>query len=306
MSNLVEVKIPTNANPFTVTVNGKKYSYPAGATVQVPPEVAEVIEQISRGPNLPPSSGGGSGGGGADILNANGVIKQQHLPEGYPYSGYKEIMPETALEFIEDMSAFVIMSGVDSSMFTIGKSYDVTYNGTVYECEAIDGTAMGASGKCFFGNLDALAGTGDNGIPFALIISPTETQAEEGMAAILAPLDGSESVTLSISGIVIELMNEKFVPKDPWVIWFDVVGLQVGTAIPEHQNYSNEEIINYLNAGKLVVLRYRNSDVEANWRIYHAHVMDTDGETLFGRHDGTAGTTIKVYKDGTFTTSGAL
>lgn len=39
------VKIPDSMSPFVVYVNGKKYIYPAGETVEVPDEVAVVIEQ---------------------------------------------------------------------------------------------------------------------------------------------------------------------------------------------------------------------------------------------------------------------
>ena len=96
------VKIPDNMNPYKVRVNGVLYEYPAGATVEVPDEVAKIIEQTQRGPNLPPSSGGGDGGSGADLLNENGVIKQEHFPEGYPYplDGVGEIFPETTLPFV--------------------------------------------------------------------------------------------------------------------------------------------------------------------------------------------------------------
>lgn len=65
------VTIPTCANPFVVIVNGIKYTYPAGATVEVPDDVAEVIEQHEEAkpepaPVMPPfasvpSSGGGGG-----------------------------------------------------------------------------------------------------------------------------------------------------------------------------------------------------------------------------------------------------
>lgn len=60
------VTIPTCANPFVVIVNGIKYTYPAGATVEVPDEVAEVIEQHEEAkpepaPVLPPYSGGMNG-----------------------------------------------------------------------------------------------------------------------------------------------------------------------------------------------------------------------------------------------------
>lgn len=57
------ITIPTCANPFVVIVNGIKYTYPAGATVEVPDDVAEVIEQHEEAkpepaPVLPPYSGG--------------------------------------------------------------------------------------------------------------------------------------------------------------------------------------------------------------------------------------------------------
>ena len=37
------VKIPENARPFVATVNGKKYVYDPGKTVDVPEEVAVLI-----------------------------------------------------------------------------------------------------------------------------------------------------------------------------------------------------------------------------------------------------------------------
>lgn len=60
-----KVTIPTCANPFVVIVNGMKYTYPAGETVEVPDDVAEVIEQHEEthnnpkpDPVPPPYSGG--------------------------------------------------------------------------------------------------------------------------------------------------------------------------------------------------------------------------------------------------------
>lgn len=68
-----KVTIPTCANPFVVIVNGIKYTYPAGETVEVPDDVAAVIEQHHDAHNNPqpapvvppfvPSEGGNSGGG---------------------------------------------------------------------------------------------------------------------------------------------------------------------------------------------------------------------------------------------------
>lgn len=68
------VTIPTCANPFVVIVNGIEYTYPAGATVEVPDDVAAVIEQHDEAhskhapaPVVPPFAlVPSSGGGGAE------------------------------------------------------------------------------------------------------------------------------------------------------------------------------------------------------------------------------------------------
>lgn len=74
------VTIPTCANPFVVIVNGIKYTYPAGATVEVPDDVAEVIEQHEEAktepaPVQPPYSGD-------DILAAANAYTDKKVAEG--------------------------------------------------------------------------------------------------------------------------------------------------------------------------------------------------------------------------------
>lgn len=51
------VTIPTCQSPFVVMVNDRKYVYPAGETMEVPDEVAHIIETHSH--ELLPVSGGG-------------------------------------------------------------------------------------------------------------------------------------------------------------------------------------------------------------------------------------------------------
>lgn len=46
------VTIPTSMSPFVVTINGVPQSYPAGATMEVPDNVAAIIEQYEKG-NFP-------------------------------------------------------------------------------------------------------------------------------------------------------------------------------------------------------------------------------------------------------------
>lgn len=59
------VTIPSYKNPYDVDVNGRKYAYRAGDTLEVPDEVAEVIEHdldLIIEPLPVPKPGGGSGG----------------------------------------------------------------------------------------------------------------------------------------------------------------------------------------------------------------------------------------------------
>ena len=46
------ITIPTTMNPFIVTVNGVPHKYPAGATMEVPDNVAAIVEQYEKG-NFP-------------------------------------------------------------------------------------------------------------------------------------------------------------------------------------------------------------------------------------------------------------
>ena len=266
MSNLVEVKIPTNANPFTVTVNGKKYSYPAGETVMVPFEVAEVIEQIARGPNLPPSSGGGSGGGaggGADVLNDAGIIKQEHLPEGYPYplkSG-GAILPETSPVLNEEMGAFVIMDGIDASMFTEGESYTVNWNGTEYKTSALAANDDGME-AIILGDAGALQGVPVSGEPFMIMILSAEAQAAMGVASMIMPVDGSTTVLLSISTAEdIMQIDRKFLPEG-YPVYVDIyatVGDSVGIEVSESK-LDSKEIFMLARTGQNVVIRLHTDE----------------------------------------------
>lgn len=58
------VTIPKDRNPFIVIVNGVEYKYPAGATIEVPDSVADVIEKYEGAkpkPDPTPTPGGTGG-----------------------------------------------------------------------------------------------------------------------------------------------------------------------------------------------------------------------------------------------------
>lgn len=64
-----KVTIPTCANPFVVIINGRKYTYPAGETMEVPDEVADVIEWHIVSQPKPDPALDYNGGGGVASLN---------------------------------------------------------------------------------------------------------------------------------------------------------------------------------------------------------------------------------------------
>jgi hypothetical protein len=69
------VTIPNCRNPYVVIVNNKEYSYTAGETVEVPDEVAEVIEQhIDAQHTAKPQASGSSSGGGERKFELIGTI----------------------------------------------------------------------------------------------------------------------------------------------------------------------------------------------------------------------------------------
>ena len=70
------VTIPTCMNPYVVIVNHKEYSYPAGETVEVPDEVAEVIEAHTEAQHkeAPQASGSSATVGGSSAWELVGEV----------------------------------------------------------------------------------------------------------------------------------------------------------------------------------------------------------------------------------------
>ena len=182
-------------NPIT-----RKEIFMAKAAGEKVPDITPVTREeifLSR-----IAGGGGSSGGGADLLNADGVIKQEHLPEGYPYKTVEEgyFLEECQPTFVEEAGMFAITEPVPS--LTAGDTYTVTWNGTEYNCVALSYTADNIEIGAALGNVGAVEGGESTGEPFALILVKPEMATEEGFYGQILPLDGSTSLTLSIKGEV--------------------------------------------------------------------------------------------------------
>jgi len=118
------VTIPTCANPFVVIVNGIKYTYPAGATMEVPDDVAEVIEQHEEAktepaPVQPPYSGD-------DILAAANAYTDKKVAEGGGGGGFT--LPVVELETVPTEEG-AKMSPSDNAKLTaaIGKPAIISF-----------------------------------------------------------------------------------------------------------------------------------------------------------------------------------
>ena len=164
------------------------------------------------------SGGSGSGSGGGDkVLNSDGIIKQEHLPEGYPYEGEGYVLPETALSNPEETGEFVVFDPIN---LTVGETYTVNWNGTDYSCETIAFDMNGVP-AILFGDTGAFDGEPSGSHPFAALVFPADMIAAIGAGAAFMPLDGSTTATVSIKGNILKKIDKKFLPFSVALIKYD-------------------------------------------------------------------------------------
>ena len=94
-------------------------------------------------------------------------------------------------------------------VFDVGSEYTVVYNGTEYNCVAIDSAAFGEAGAVVLGNTSMFLGTDDTGEPF-ILISVTEGNEE---FTIIIDATGATSAIVSIIGDVTHKLPVKFLPE---------------------------------------------------------------------------------------------
>lgn len=109
------------------------------------------------------------------------------------------ILPQTTLfpsdedgDGLSDAFALIVPP---SAPLIEGETYIVTYNGEVFECKA-----KNFEGVIGLGNMAPFAAAEDTGEPFAFVVLSEELIAEinSGVYGMAIPLDGADSVTLSV------------------------------------------------------------------------------------------------------------
>lgn len=155
--------------------------------------------------------GGGSGGAQPDWNAAEGepghVLNRTHYIE----RSISEILPETTVEIVDGAGALG-----QTYNLTLGETYTVTWNGTAYETECVDGGMM-FPGALALGNIGALLGEPNTDDPFCIIFSPTLL---DGVGVFVFAFDDSTTVTLSVTGLMetVHRLASKFIEGSTMVV----------------------------------------------------------------------------------------
>lgn len=143
-----------------------------------------------------------------NFFGGDGIIKQEHLPDGYPYIEEGEILPSTTLE----IDLFDGVAGISTPFSLVaGCKYTVTWNGTDYVCEAKEAQIWSATG-IGVGNVDMFTGGNDTGEPFIIIAVNNDYTQESGYYGIVQIWNEPSVVTFSISGMAATKMDVKYLP----------------------------------------------------------------------------------------------
>ena len=113
-----------------------------------------------------------------------------------------------------------------------GNTYNVYWNGTVYQCKATFMSADGQTGV-LLGDFSLLSGGSSTGEPF--VVSVVETAG-----TMIVALDGSASATVKIAKVDLRKLPEKFYDADPPYI--DLAAYGFGEPVEETQIKTFSEI----------------------------------------------------------------
>ena len=129
-----------------------------------------------------------------------GYIKNRPFYTGDPVETV--LVEESTVPFVEQEGLYVarFQSTYEA---TVGETYKVSWDGTVYECTCVD-----FSGNLFIGNLSINGVGSDTGEPFLMVIY-------SGKGINIGTLDTSASHIISISRFIAEVVkiDEKYLPE---------------------------------------------------------------------------------------------
>ena len=168
-----------------------------------------------------------------------GVIRQESLPEGYPYKT-KEVILDGTFEFAADSDSYVHTISDENFAYVAGEPYTVIWDGTTYQC-----VATTFYGMPLLGNLAIVGAGADTGEPF-LFIDYGDGQK------IISTKDTAATHTVIVRIETINTISEEFVPE----IARGMILKTLKAAIPLHDELW--ESVTYGN-GKFVAVASNSS-----------------------------------------------
>lgn len=259
-----------------ITREEKYLAKAAGQSVDVPEPITRkemFLDAVAK-------SGGVSGGGGADLLDENGIIKQEYFPEGFPYKSGEDvvIMPSTTLTADPESGSFAIPGALNVTAGMRCKVHLADRNETWdVVCQELPENDMDCS--LAMGNLSFMGMGDDTGEPFAIAVTPPEFVAEFGIGGVIsAPLLAAESLTVSISGFkgTFATMDPDYLPAGCETIIVETSG-EFG-AEDFTATHTARQIHQLLNKGKNVVIDYRKDDIVYRYTLARRY---DSGEQVF-------------------------
>lgn len=202
-------------------------------------------------------------------------VSFDYLPEGVGgvESGY--VLPEKTYE--SDGERFAITTPFT---LTVGNNYTVSWNGAEYKCVAQSMDTGEGYSMTTLGNIGLMTGGADTGEPF--IIAPTPEGAGDGevMGAVYI-LDGSTSVTLSISGETIKKIDPKYIDAE-WMAVREYVGEAIISPTYINNMYVlSDEAVEQLAEGTDIVVYIDNRRYECTMTSYYDVYLIGGNGSLF-------------------------
>ena len=195
MSIQTELTRITNAKAAVkAAIEGKGVTVPDGTLLD---GMAPLIESIEAG-----------GVGVQPDWNQNDSTQPDYVKNRPFYTGNlveTVLVEESTVTFSFSENSGVYIGRLESTFSaTVGETYKVSWDGTVYECACVFFYNM-----LIIGNLSIIGGGSDTGEPFIMDIS-------NGEEIQIATADTSASHTVSISGFVSEVVkiDEKYLPDN--------------------------------------------------------------------------------------------
>ena len=261
MSTQTELTRITNAKAAVkAAIEGKGVTVPDGTLLD---GMAPLIESIEAG-----------GVGVQSDWNQNDETAPDYIKNRPFYTGNPVetvLVEESTVSFSFSENEGIYMGELRSTFSaTVGETYKVYWDGTVYECTCVD-----FSGGTTIGNLSIAGAGSDTGEPFVMSV-------DNGQGILIETADTSASHTFSISGLVPEVVkiDKKYLVQPDWN--------QNDSTQPD---YVKNRPFYTGNPVETVLVEESTVSFAANNGMYMGQLKSTFSATV--------GETYKVYWDGT-------